>query len=138
MKFKKTAIFVITLIMLLAFAACSSQPKTIEDYIAKDKDMQQDINETADQAGMKVDVKENTITYTYDISNLSDDITDELAKSDELKASMETALDGAASTFVGLCKQLEDETKIKGVKMVVKYVYNDYVITERTFTSESN
>ena len=121
--------------MVITCTACSSQPKTIEAYLEQDASAMQEINETAQQVDMTVEVKDNLITYTYDVANLGDAIDEELAKSEELKTTITTTIDSTEGNFQQLCSQLESETGIKGVQMKVKYVYKDYVITERTFSA---
>ena len=130
MKKKRTAIIFITVMMLLVFAGCSSQPKTVEAYLNKDASTMQEINDTAEQAGMTVEIKDNDITYNYDISTM-DGVTEEIAKSDAIKES----LDSAGGTFSGLCADIEEKTKINGVRIIVKYNFKGDVITERTFTA---
>lgn len=135
MKFRKITIIALIAVMAFALAACGAKTKTLESYISKDKTAADEINKAADEAGMTVDIKDNTVTYIYDISNMGDTITEELAKSAEIKSSLDQALDSAGDTFVSLCKSLEDEAKVEGVQIVVRYTFKDYVITERTFTS---
>lgn len=134
MKKKRTAIIFITVMMLLVFAGCSSQPKTVEAYLNKDASTMQEINDTAEQAGMTVEIKDNDITYNYDISTM-DGVTEEIAKSDAIKESLDSALETAGGTFSGLCADIEEKTKINGVRIIVKYNFKGDVITERTFTA---
>jgi uncharacterized phage infection (PIP) family protein YhgE len=127
--------------MLLAFVmtfslmatACGS-PKTIEEYINKDKDAAEQVQKAADTAGLTVNFKENDVVYTYDLSSINN-VTEEVIKSDMMKEQLASALDSTADTFVGLCKQLEEESKIEGVQIVVNYTYGDEIIITKTFNS---
>ena len=52
-----------------------------------------------------------------------------------MKEQLSSALDSTTDTFVGLCKQLEEESKIEGIQIVVNYTYGDEVIVTKTFNS---
>jgi hypothetical protein len=127
--------------MLLAFVmsfsllatACSS-PKTIEEYIAKDKEAAEQVQKAADTAGLTVDFSGNDVVYTYDLASI-DNVTEDVIKSDMMKEQLSSALDSTTDTFVGLCKQLEEESKIEGIQIVVNYTYGDEVIVTKTFNS---
>ena len=127
--------------MLLAFimsfsllaTACSS-PKTIEEYIAKDKEAAEQVQKAADTAGLTVDFSGNDVVYTYDLASI-DNVTEDVIKSDMMKEQLASALDSTTDTFVGLCKQLEEESKISGIQIVVNYTYGDEVIVTKTFNS---
>lgn len=127
--------------MLLAFVmsfslmatACGS-PKTIEEYIEKDKEAAEQVQKAADTAGLTVDFSGNDVVYTYDLASI-DNVTEEVIKSDMMKEQLSSALDLTTDTFVGLCKQLEEESKIEGIQIVVNYTYGDEVIVTKTFNS---
>ena len=127
--------------MLLAFVmsfsllatACSS-PKTIEEYIAKDKEAAEQVQKAADTAGLTVDFSGNDVVYTYDLASI-DNVTEDVIKSDMMKEQLASALDSTTDTFVGLCKQLEEESKISGIQIVVNYTYGDEVIVTKTFNA---
>ena len=127
--------------MLLAFVmsfslmatACGS-PKTIEEYIEKDKEAAEQVQKAADTAGLTVDFSGNDVVYTYDLASI-DNVTEEVIKSDMMKEQLASALDSTTDTFVGLCKQLEEESKISGIQIVVNYTYGDEVIVTKTFNS---
>ena len=127
--------------MLLAFVmsfsllatACSS-PKTIEEYIAKDKEAAEQVQKAADTAGLTVDFSGNDVVYTYDLASI-DNVTEDVIKSDMMKEQLASALDSTTDTFVGLCKQLEEESKIEGIQIIVNYTYGDEVIVTKTFNS---
>ena len=127
--------------MLLAFVmsfslmatACGS-PKTIEEYSEKDKEAAEQVQKAADTAGLTVDFSGNDVVYTYDLASI-DNVTEEVIKSDMMKEQLSSALDSTTDTFVGLCKQLEEESKIDGIQIVVNYTYGDEVIVTKTFNS---
>ena len=46
-----------------------------------------------------------------------------------------SALESTGDTFASLCKQLEDESKIEGVQIIVNYTFGDEVVVTKTFNS---
>lgn len=133
-----TALLLIFVMMMSVMAsACNSAPKTIEEYINKDKDAMAEVQKAADSSGLTVDFKGNDVIYTYDLAGL-DGVTEEVVKSDLMVEQLSSALDNTGNTFASLCKQLEDESKITGVQIVVNYTYGDEVIVTKTFNSSES
>ena len=134
---KRKSIVAMLLAFIMTFSlmatACGS-PKTIEEYINKDKDAAEQVQKAADTAGLTVNFKGNDVVYTYDLSSINN-VTEEVIKSDMMKEQLASALDSTADTFVGLCKQLEEESKIEGIQIIVNYTYGDEVIVTKTFNS---
>ena len=135
MKRKSIIALLLTLVMSLSLIATScSSPKTIEEYINKDKEAAEQVQKAADSAGLTVSFSGNDVVYTYDLASI-DNVTEEVIKSDMMKEQLASALDSTKDTFVGLCKQLEEESKIEGIQIVVNYTYGDEVIVTKTFNS---
>lgn len=134
---KRKSMVALLLAFVMSFSllatACSS-PKTIEEYIAKDKEAAEQVQKAADTAGLTVDFSGNDVVYTYDLASI-DNVTEDVIKSDMMKEQLASALDSTTDTFVGLCKQLEEESKISGIQIVVNYTYGDEVIVTKTFNS---
>ena len=107
---------------------------TLEDYINSDSNVKQQVESTANNSNMTIEVKGNTLIYTYDVANMN--VDKDTALSSEMKTNLESSLDQMSSTFSSLCKQLESATKLDGVSIVVKYVHGSDVISEREFTAE--
>ena len=135
MKRKSLIALLLTFVMSLSLmaTACSS-PKTIEEYIQKDKEAAEQVQKAADTAGLTVDFSGNDVVYTYDLASI-DNVTEDVIKSDMMKEQLTSALDSTTDTFVGLCKQLEEESKITGIQIVVNYTYGDEVIVTKTFNA---
>jgi hypothetical protein len=135
MKRKSMVALLLAFVMSLSLmaTACSS-PKTIEEYVAKDKEASEQVQKAADTAGLTVDFSGNDVIYTYDLASI-DNVTEEVIKSDMMKEQLASALDSTTDTFVGLCKQLEEESKIEGIQIIVNYTYGDEVIVTKTFNS---
>lgn len=135
MKRKSLIALLLTIVMSLSvFATSCSKPKTIEEYVAKDKEASEQVQKAADTAGLTVSFEENDVVYTYDLASI-ENVNEEVIKSDMMKEQLTSALDSTTDTFVGLCKQLEEESKIEGVQIVVNYTYGDEIIVTKTFNS---
>lgn len=135
MKRKSLIALLLTIVMSLSvFATSCSKPKTIEEYVAKDKEASEQVQKAADTAGLTVSFEENDVVYTYDLASI-ENVNEEVIKSDMMKEQLASALDSTTDTFVGLCKQLEEESKIEGVQIVVNYTYGDEIIVTKTFNS---
>ncbi len=125
----------ITLMIAMLLASCGSkEPPTLESDISNNEEAQQQINKTADEAGLDVTITGNDVIYTFDLTNV-DGVTEEIAKSEAMTSSLDSALEQTADKFSGLCAQLEEESKLEGVQIIVNYSYNGDVIVTKTFTT---
>ena len=142
MKMKRFFVTLLTIVMAcsLMLTACGSkEPATLEESIAKDTEVQEEFNEvvaSAEEQGVKVEVKGNEIVYTFDITGM-DGLTEELATSDELKTTLTEAMNAQADTFKDIAANLSEETGISGISVVVNYMYGDEMIATGTFTPDS-
>lgn len=135
MKTRKITLILIATLVVSLFTACASKPKTLEQYFEKDTKTMQEIQDVAQQANMDIQVSNNTITFSYDLSSISG-VTKEVVQSDEFKSTLESELAKQASTFEGLCQQIEDETKIANPQLVVQYIFEGETIVEQTFSNK--
>ena len=125
----------LTLVLAMLLSACGSkEPDTLESFINNDEEAKASIEQQATDSGLDVKIEGNVVTYTYDLKDV-DGMTDEMAASDIMKESLETALNNSSDQFVSLCKQLEDESQIEGISLVVTYTYNGETLVSKTFTS---
>ena len=133
---KKLSAIILCFVLMasMMLSACSSGPKTLEEYINSNEESLKEINDTADAAGLSVSFSENDVIYSYDLATV-EDVNEEVMKSDIMKKSLEEALDNSGETFVDLCKELEEESTIEGVRIIINYNYGDETIVSRTFTS---
>ena len=135
MKKKGLIALLISLVMMLSvFTTACGGPKTIEEYVKNDKEAQEQLDKVAENQGLAVEITGNDVIYTYDISSI-DGVTEEVGTSDLMKDQLASALDGVSDQFVGLCKQLEEESKITGVQIIINYTYGDTVLVNKTFNS---
>ena len=70
--------------------------------------------------GLEVDIKDNVVTYTYKYKQT---FTDDQLK--VVKTSLEQAMSKAEGQFTNIVTQLEKETEIDGISVVVKYMNGD-------------
>ena len=123
------------LITALCFTACGSKEEmTLEKFCADNPEVQESIDQAMADSNVLVEIKENAIIYTFDLSKM-DGYTEEIAKSDVVKENLTTALDAAAGTFGNISKSVEESTEIQGISTVVNYNWIDENIVTRTFTS---
>ncbi len=130
----------------MCFTACGKKaPETLESYIDSHPEVKEEIDDklgTDELKGVSIEFSGNEMTYTYDISNM-ENITEEIAKSDTLKESLNAGLDQQASTFTQLANTLkesvkEDGVELETVKVTVVYTFKDEQITSRTFEADGS
>ncbi len=134
MKGKRILAIIVGLVLVMAMmlSACSKEPETLENYISKDSEAADQINEAADSAGLDVQITGNDVIYTYDLKNF-EGLDAELAKSETMINSLTQALESSGTTFTSLCSQLEEESKIEGIRIIVNYNYDGETLVTKTF-----
>lgn len=142
----KRKVLLILLAMLVGIAmimttACSTggstadeEPMTLEKYVEGDPEVQQSIDRAMSDSNVLVEVKENSIVYSFDLSKM-DGYTEELVHTEEIQSALQSAIDGAGGTFGGVAKQVEETSGLTGITAVVNYTWGDEVIVTKTFTS---
>ena len=134
---KRTLIvlMIMAVITALCFTACGSkETMTLEKYVQDNPDVQESIDSAMADSNVAVVIKENDISYNFDLSKM-DGYTEELAKSDAIISALDDALAAAGGTFGGICKSLEESTEITGITTTVNYTWEDEVLVTKTFTS---
>ena len=108
---------------------------TLESLIANDSDFKKSIEKSIEEnEGLSIDVKGNDLIYYYDLTVISE-LDSELIKSEAMMAAFEEALAEQSTTFGSMCKSIEEETGITGVRILVNYTIGDEVVITGTFTS---
>ena len=134
---KRTLIvlMIMAVITALCFTACGSkETMTLEQYVQDNPDVQESIDSAMTDSNVAVVIKENDISYNFDLSKM-DGYTEELAKSDAIISALDDALAAAGGTFGGICKSIEESTEITGITTTVNYTWEDEVLVSKTFTS---
>ena len=128
-------LLIMAVITALCFTACGSkETMTLEKYVQDNPDVQESIDSAMADSNVAVVIKENDISYNFDLSKM-DGYTEELAKSDAIISALDDALAAAGGTFGGICKSLEESTEISGITTTVNYSWEDEVLVTKTFTS---
>lgn len=128
---KRLAAFAVVAAMCVAMVACGKP--SIADYL-KDEDFQKQLETMKSQfasQGMEIDVKADgdNLIYVYKISSIE--------KSDELAASLESAMSTQDSTFQSIADSVKEEVSNKTVKVVIQYVdKNGDEIYSKTYTAK--
>ena len=131
-----TLVLSLLTITALLITGCTkeSAPKTVESIVNSDEQIASTIKGGADESGVNVDIKDNNITYSYDISSV-DGITEEMLENEEFSKSLQTSLDGQKTHLAGICKSIEEQAGLEGVVVKVVYTYGDKEILSTTVTS---
>lgn len=114
--------------------AAEEEPMTLEKYVQGDAQVEQSIESAMNDSNVLVEIKENSIIYTFDLSTM-DGYTEEIAKTEEVKAALQSALDSAGATFGGIAKSIEDASGLTGITTVVNYTWGDELVVTKTYTS---
>lgn len=126
---KKKESKVLALILMLAMVmsvsmfmtSCSSEPSTLEEYVAQDEDFQEQLDSLASsQEGMTVEIKENQIIYNY---TFPQQIEEDVLK--DVKTQLDESMDAVSSTFEKIASSAEEQSGIKGITVIVSYLNND-------------
>ena len=127
-------LLVIAMIGALFLTGCGKKTKTLEQYIASDADLASEIEDIEASSGCDITITGNDLIYTYNYTE-ADGMSLELAQNAELQQQLDAALEAYASTFSGVCADIEEETGISGIRCIVNYTFGDYVIATKTFDS---
>lgn len=137
MKKKSVVLMVLAMVMILsmsfAMASCGEkEDPTLESYIASDEEAKAEIEEMAEANDLAISIVGNELTYTYKYDETFDaDLAEMLA------GELENAMGSMNSTFSGIAADLEEETGISGITVVVIYQNGDgSELYSETFTAE--
>ena len=109
--------------------------KTLEDMNAEENFLDDITDESGEMDGVVISFEGNDLIYTYDFSK-NTDVTEEAMKDPVVVDSLQQALDTGSSDFVEMVKQLESQTGITGVRIVVNYTWGDDILCTAAFDSE--
>lgn len=113
-------VLAIVLMIALAFTFASCGKKTLETYVNDNDKVKQEIENVGKGTGLDLTIKDNTVTYTYkyDVTYKDDQVK-------VMKESLKTAIKSSESTFQSIISQLEKETEIDGISVVIEYINGD-------------
>ncbi len=110
------AMVMIVAVSLMTVSCGGSGDPTLESYIAENEDAMEEINEAAGESGVEVSITGNDLTYTYSFDLEMDEETTEL-----VKEQLESAMESYTSTFESLAADLEEESGVSGITIIVIY-----------------
>ena len=118
----KKVITLVAAIMLLvtstlALAGCGG-PKTLEEYVNSDSDVQQELSDLESSLGNggSITVKENNIELIYKYDQTFDEAT-----ATAMKPQLEQAMNSMESQFQGMIDDLKEDSGIDDVSMTIVY-----------------
>lgn len=92
------------------------EPQTLEEYLALDRELMDQLDEAGENSGMEIDVKDNDIRFGYTFPEVLDD--DMLAV---LKPLLQLTMMEMDSEFSDLARQMEDATGLRGITVTILY-----------------
>lgn len=128
-------VLTLSLLFISGLTACAKKADTLENFLQSNEDVKKEIQDAADASGLSVEIKGNEVTYSFDLSTIQG-ADEKTLKDPAMIEKLEESIDNQGSTFVDLCKSLEEKTGFTGIKMIVNYTYKDEVLISRTYTSE--
>ena len=137
MKKKSIVLMVLAMMMIVAmsFAMASCGDKedpTLETYIASDEEAKAEIEDMAEANGLDISIVGNELTYTYKYDQTFDEDTAAM-----ISEQLESAMSSMDSTFSGIAADLEEQTEISGITVVVVYQHGDgSELYSETYTAE--
>lgn len=137
MKKRSVVLMVLAMVMIMAmsFAMASCGEKedpTLESYIASDEEAKAEIEDMAEANGLDISIVGNELTYTYKYDQTFDEDTAAM-----MSEQLESAMSSMDSTFSGIAADLEEQTEISGITVVVVYQNGDgSELYSETYTAE--
>lgn len=145
---KRTIIvlMIMAVITAMCFTACGKKAApTLESYINDHPEVKSEIDEqmgTEGLQGVTIEFSGNEMVYNFDLASMQN-VTEEVAKSEETKAALDQGLEAQSATFVNVANTIldtlkQDGAEIETVQVTVNYKYGDELITTRTFDADPN
>lgn len=120
-KSSKTVVtaLILSLILSMSVVLTGCGASNLEEYVNSNNEAKQALESMKTDA-LNVEVKENTIIYTYTYEQTFDSSVVEA-----LSGSIESTLDESSSSFTSMADTLEKESKIEEVTVKVIYLNGD-------------
>ena len=143
---KRTIIvlMIMAVITAMCFTACGKKAApTLESYINDHPEVKSEIDEqmgTEGLQGVTIEFSGNEMIYNFDLASMQN-VTEEVAKSEETKAALDKGLEAQSATLVNVAHTIfatlkQDGAEIETVQVTVNYKYGDELITTRTFDAD--
>jgi len=129
----------ITMAAAMLLTGCGKKDEaTLESYVNDNEEVKEQLDEAVssnEQNGLKIEIQGNDIVYTFDLSAV-DGFTDELAKDSAVKEQLEKGMEEHAEDFKKVASEMTSTTELKGIRVIVNYVYKDEVIATGTYEAD--
>lgn len=114
---KKYAKMMAMAVMATVLLVGCGKPASLEEALQNSESASDKIQEMATDSGVSIEVKENTITYTYNLGRELDEDTKAL-----VVEQLEEKMAGYDDSFIAIAQGLEESTEITGITVEVRYV----------------
>ncbi|MCR4999001.1 MAG: DUF4854 domain-containing protein [Lachnospiraceae bacterium] len=114
---KKFAKMMAMAVMATVLLVGCGKPTSLEEALQNSESASDKIQEMATDSGVSIEVKENTITYTYNLGRELDEDTKAL-----VVEQLEEKMAGYDDSFIAIAQGLEESTEITGITVEVRYV----------------
>ncbi len=111
----KIAALSLAIVMMFTFTACGGA-ENLEEFVDNNPEIMEEVEEAVEGTGMTVEFEGNKVIYTY---AFTETLTEEQV---ELMAEQfESSIGSMESTFTGIIADLEEDSKIDGISIVITY-----------------
>ncbi len=118
-----TKVFALLMCLLLSvtlLTSCGGSDKTLEDYLSENTEAQEKIEATGEKIGATIEIKDNSIIYTF---KSEEQLNDENAKA--MKSSLEEAFDLYEDILEKQIDEIEEDSGLDGVNFKIIYQNKD-------------
>ena len=109
----------LTLVLSMSVVLTGCGTSTLEEYVNSNKEAKQSL-EAMSTGGLNVEVKDNTIIYTYTYEQTFDS-----SVVSALSGTIESTLDDSSASFISMADTLEKESGIEEVTVKIIYLNGD-------------
>ena len=120
------------MILSAALALSSCGASSLEDYMVSNEDQLQELQADAESMGMELEVSGNDIIFNINVHNFTE-LHESAIQDGSFEEAYKPIVDDSADTFVNVCTQYEKETGIDGIRVIVRYSYDDTELFSRVF-----
>ena len=110
---------ILSLILSMSVVLTGCGTSTLEEYVNSNKEAKQSL-EAMSTGGLNVEVKDNTIIYTYTYEQTFDP-----SVVSALSGTIESTLDDSSASFTSMADTLEKESGIEEVTVKIIYLNGD-------------
>ena len=133
----RSIITVLMIVAVIMLPACVRQPDTLEDYYNNSGDIYDKVNSAIEDSEVKLDIVDNDIIYTYELSGI-DGYNEKVLKNEDVIEKLIYNLKEREEEFTGICADTESATKLSNIRVIVRYTYDGEEVVSQVFTAEGS